>query len=62
MKAKIYCEVTCINCGCVTSGSNYYKNSSTIKLLKEKTKTWIYTEKLSGNLCPSCQEELGIKN
>lgn len=58
MRAKIYCEVTCINCGVVASGSNYYKNASTISQLKEKTKDWIYSEVLEGNICPSCQREV----
>ena len=57
-KAKIYCEVTCNNCGALACASTYYKNASTISKLKEATKDWVWDEKLSMNLCPECQEEL----
>ena len=62
MKAKIFCEVTCLNCGTVALGSRFYKNKDTISKLKELTKEWIYSEKFGGNLCPNCQEDLNIRN
>lgn len=58
MRAKVYCEVTCGNCGVTTSSSDYYKNSALISKLKEETRDWIWDEKQCMNLCPSCQEEL----
>lgn len=61
MKAKIYCEVTCCNCGGFASKSRYYKNSETIARLKESTKDWVWDENLCGNLCPDCQKELKNK-
>lgn len=60
-RAKIYCEVTCLNCGGLAYGSGYYKNASTISKLKELTKDWVYDEKLGMNLCPECQKELKKK-
>lgn len=57
-RAKVYCEVTCNNCGGLAYGSTYYKNASTISKLKEATKDWIWDEKLGMNLCPDCQKEL----
>lgn len=60
-RVKIYCEVTCNNCGVLASESAYYKNASTISKLKEATKDWVWDESLGGNLCPGCQEELKKK-
>ena len=59
-RAKIYCEITCNNCGGVLKGSGYYKNSSIIAKLKESAKeaNWVWDEEFCGNLCPSCQEEI----
>lgn len=57
-RAKIYCEVTCNNCGVLSCSSTYYKNASTISKLKEETKDWVWDEEFGGNLCPDCQEEL----
>ena len=57
-RAKVYCEVTCNNCGSLACGSTYYKNASTISKLKDATKDWIWDEELGMNLCPDCQEEL----
>ena len=58
MKARIYCEVTCCNCGGLAYKSTYYKNTTTISELKEATKDWVWDDKLYGNLCPECQKEL----
>lgn len=58
MKARIYCEVMCCNCGGLAYKSTYYKNTSTISELKESVKDWIWDDKLHGNLCPECQKEL----
>lgn len=58
MKAKVYCDVTCGNCGSLAYGSSYYKNTSTISKLKEATKDWIWDKELYMNLCPDCQNEL----
>lgn len=58
MKARIYCEVTCCNCGGLAYESGYYRNASTISELKEATKDWVWDDKLGGNLCPGCQEDL----
>ena len=58
MRAKIYCEVTCCNCGGLAFGSGYYKNTATISALKDNVKNWIWDDKLCGNLCPECQKEL----
>lgn len=57
-KAKIYCEVTCNNCGALACSSTYYKNASTITKIEKQTKDWIWDEEFGGNLCPDCQEEL----
>ena len=40
-RAKIYCEITCNNCGVVLKGSGYYKNVSIISKLKENAKRLI---------------------
>lgn len=61
MQAKIKCEVICCHCGGVSSASRYYKNPDTIKFIKKATANWIYSKEYGGNLCPVCQEELGIK-
>lgn len=61
MRAKVYCEVTCGNCGGVAFRSGYYKNASTISKLKEYTKDWEWDEKSGMNVCPACQEELKRK-
>ena len=59
-RAKVYCEITCNNCGVVLKGSGYYKNSSIIAKLKENAKeaNWVWDEEFCGNLCPECQEEI----
>ena len=62
VKAKIYCEVICCHCGGLAFGSGYYRNSSTISKLKEKTKDWVWSDEYSGNLCPDCQGELKNKS
>ena len=58
--AKIYCEITCNNCGVVLKGSGYYENVSIISKLKENAKkaNWVWDEEFCGNLCPECQEEI----
>ena len=40
-RAKIYCEITCNNCGGVLKGSGYYENVSIISKLKENAKRLI---------------------
>ena len=62
-RAKIYCEITCNNCGVVLKGSGYYKNSSIIVKLKEiaKEANWVWDEEFCGNLCPECQKEIKRK-
>ena len=59
-RAKVYCEITCNNCGISLRGSGYYKNSSIISKLKENAKqaNWIWDEEFGGNLCPGCQKEI----
>ena len=62
MKAKIYCEVTCNDCGGLALGSKYYKNPTTISKLKELTKDWIWDEERCVNVCPECQKKLNGGN
>ena len=59
-RAKVYCEITCNNCGALLKGSGYYKNPSIISRLKETAKecNWIWDEEFDGNLCPECQKEI----
>ena len=59
-RAKVYCEITCNNCGALLKGSGYYKNSSIIAKLKENAKeaNCVCDEEFCGNLCPECQEEI----
>ena len=59
MNAKIYCEVTCCNCGGVIG--RYYRNAESISILKEHVKDWVWDNELFGNLCPECQKELKKK-
>ena len=40
-RSKVYCEITCNNCGVVLKGSGYYKNISIISKLKENAKRLI---------------------
>ena len=37
-RAKIYCEITCNNCGALLKSSGYYNNSSIISKLKQNAK------------------------
>lgn len=56
-KARIYCEVTCCICGALASESGYYRNKSTIAVLKKDVAKWAWNEKIGGNICPKCLEE-----
>lgn len=56
-KAKIYCEVSCGNCGAVIAASNYYKNADTIRILKKIASDWVWDEEDCINLCPVCRTE-----
>lgn len=58
MKAKIWCEVTCGNCGSMVAVSRYYSNTDSIKKIKEETADWIWDDKNGMNLCPDCQKKL----
>lgn len=55
MKAVIWCEVQCSNCGDVIGWD--YHNAKSISQLKEATKDWRF-DRERGNLCPECQKEL----
>lgn len=58
MKAKIWCEITCGNCGAMATISRYYSNAGSIKKIKEETADWIWDDENSMNLCPDCQKKL----
>lgn len=60
MKAKIWCEITCGNCGAMATISRYYSNAGSIKIkkIKEETADWIWDDENSINLCPDCQKKL----
>ena len=50
MKAKIWCEMVCNECGGMIG--YFYKNKNTIVKIKEKTKDW---ECVNGvNVCGEC--------
>lgn len=53
-KAVIWCEVVCNGCG-DTIGFNY-KDSKTIKALKNASRDWVYIGS-NGNLCPECYKK-----
>ena len=59
-REKVYCEITCNNCGLLLKDSGYYKNVSIISKLKENAKkdNWVWDEEFGGNLCPRYQEEI----
>lgn len=57
MKAIIWCEVSCTNCGDVIGFD--YKNAKTISALKKAVKDWRYCEE-AGNLCPDCYKNMKI--
>lgn len=61
MKARIWCEVVCCHCGCISVASTYYANADTISKIKRETKDWIYSKEYGGNICPVCQRKLNIK-
>lgn len=51
MKAKIWCEVTCLYCGRSVGWS--YVNAKSISNLKKATSEWSFDPDV-GNLCPDC--------
>ena len=53
MRAVIWMEVQCSNCGSVIGWD--YHNAKSVSKLKEVTKDWIFDKKI-GNLCPECQK------
>ena len=61
MKAKIWCECICTECGGMAAGSTYYNNPETISSLKKYVNDWIYDEDLGGNICPECQAKIKQK-
>lgn len=56
-KAKIWMEVRCGCCGCITSTSRFYNNSNDIRNIKKSVNDWEYTDDY-GNTCPECLEKL----
>lgn len=56
-KARIWMEVRCGCCGCMSSESRFYNNSKDVRNLKESVKDWEYTSDY-GNTCPDCLEEI----
>lgn len=48
-KAIIYMEVACGHCGGIINRN--YKNSTSVKWLKNATSDWRYTKEY-GNICP----------
>lgn len=50
-KAIIYMEVACGHCGGIINRN--YKNSTSVKWLKNATSDWRYTKEY-GNICPNC--------
>lgn len=61
MKAKIWCECLCVECGGMAVNSTYYDNPSTISELKNEVKDWIYDKDVGGNICPECQAKIKKK-
>lgn len=59
MKAIIWVEVCCNNCGGVIGWN--YNNAKSISKLKEATRNWIYDSEY-GNLCPECKKKLRGKH
>lgn len=55
MKARIWMEVTCGNCGGMVG--RIYHNAKSVSLLKKEAAGWTF-DKDYGNLCPECSEAL----
>lgn len=56
-KAKIYCQVSCGNCGTEIAASDYYENEGTIRRIKKFVSDWVWDEENCMNLCPVCRME-----
>ena len=50
-------EVACGHCGGIINQN--YKNSTSVKWLKNATSDWRYTKEY-GNICPNCLRELNL--
>jgi len=50
-------EVACGHCGGIINRN--YKNSTSVKWLKNATSDWRYTKEY-GNICPNCLRELNL--
>ena len=61
MKAKIWCDVVCNECGGMVG--YFYKNKNTIKRIKEEIKDWKWVDGV--NICGDClkkiKEDMGVK-
>lgn len=55
MRAVIWMEVQCSNCGGVIGWD--YRNAKSVSKLKKATKDWI-CDKEHWNLCPDCQKKV----
>lgn len=61
MRAKIWFEVVCNECGGMVG--HFYKNKNTIKRIKEETKDWEWVDGV--NICGDCLKkikgDMGVK-
>lgn len=54
MKAKIWCELVCNECGGMIG--HFYKNKDIITKIKEETKDWEYVDGV--NICGECLRKM----
>lgn len=55
MKARIWMEVVCCNCGGMIGWN--YSGAGSVAKLEKATEDWVF-DKDYGNLCPECMEAL----